>query len=173
MPPLLLPLHLSPAPPTSPDNNKKDKCLPKGGKHMSLNTGMEAFMARHTVVSAEVQSWPCLTPPLPERSLSEDSKGMMFVIMLEKQNSPRAVTSLGSAEPKPLLTVGANSQLHVLEWKGTGTLETQPPQRMTALLSWPWPTVGPRGDDVHYVMGRYLGFSWMLKAILDPDAIFN
>lgn len=50
MPPLPLPLHLS------PDNNKKDKCLPKGGKHASLNIVVEVFMARHTVVSAEVQS---------------------------------------------------------------------------------------------------------------------
>lgn len=56
MPPLPLPLHLSPAPPTSPDNNKKDKCLPKGGKHVSLNSVVEAFMTKHTVVSAEVQS---------------------------------------------------------------------------------------------------------------------
>lgn len=56
MPPLPLALHLSPAPPTSPDNNKKDECLPKGGKHVSLSTVMEACMGGHAVVSAEVQS---------------------------------------------------------------------------------------------------------------------
>lgn len=89
----------------------------------------------------------------------------MFVIVLEKQNSPRAVTSPGSAEPKPLLPVGADSQLHAWDWEGTGALETQPPQRTTALLSWPGPTMGLRGGDAQCIKGSYLGFSQTLNAI--------
>lgn len=113
------PVLPSTAPPTSSDNNK-GKFLPKGSKHVSLNTVAEVTLC----LPGQAHSWgrpryrADLAALLPskhaERSLSSaDNKVMMFVVMLEKQNSPCAVTSPGSAEPKPLLPVGARPQLQV------------------------------------------------------------
>jgi len=39
----------------------------------------------------------------------------MFVIMLAKPNSPHGGSSPGSAEPTPLLPVGAEPQLHAVD----------------------------------------------------------